>query len=159
MFVRGYERFCADCERTGADALIIPDLPMEERAKLKGVARAHGVDLIPLVAPTSGERIPGIVRDSSGFVYLVSSMGVTGVRGHIETDLRPLVAAVRAATDTPVAVGFGLSTPEQARSIAGVADGVIVGSAIVRLIEAHGPDAAPRLAEYVRSMKRRANGG
>lgn len=159
VFVRGYDRFCADCERTGVDALIIPDLPMEERGELKDVAQKHGVDLIPLVAPTSGERIPAIVRDAGGFIYLVSSMGVTGIRERIATDLAPLVAAVRGATTTPVAVGFGVATPEQARAIAGLADGVIVGSAIVRLIEKYGAEATPHLTEYVRSMKRAANGG
>lgn len=159
VFVRGYERFCTDCERVGVDALIIPDLPMEERPELLDIARLHGVDLIPLVAPTSGERIPAIVEDASGFVYLVSSMGVTGVRERIVTDLKALVAAVRESTDTPVAVGFGVAMPEQARNIAGIADGVIVGSAIVRLIEQYGDSAAPYLAEYVRSMKRAANGG
>lgn len=159
VFVRGYDRFCADCERVGVDALIVPDLPMEEREELMIAARKHGVDLIPLVAPTSGGRIPAIVREAEGFVYLVSSMGVTGVREHIETDLAPLVAAVRRATDAPVAVGFGVATPEQARAIAGVADGVIVGSAIVRLIERHGALAAPYLREFVRTMKRAANGG
>jgi tryptophan synthase alpha chain len=159
VFVRGYERFCGDCERSGVDALIIPDLPMEERGELKGIAQAHGVDLIPLVAPTSCERIPAVVRDAGGFVYLVSSMGVTGVRDRILTDLKPMVDAVRGATATPVAVGFGVSTPEQARLIAGLADGVIVGSAIVSLIEKHGLSAAAYLRKYVQSMKRAANGG
>ncbi len=157
VFVRGYGRFCADCARAGADAFIIPDLPMEERGELMDVARNHGVHLIPLVAPTSGGRIPAIVRDAGGFVYLVSSMGVTGVRDQITTDLEPLVAAVRGATNAPVAVGFGVATPEQAKAIAGLADGVIVGSAIVRLIEQYGAAAAPHLREYVRLMKRAAN--
>lgn len=153
VFHYGYEQFFTRCEQVGVDGIIIPDLPFEEKGELSWNASAHGVDVVSLVAPTSEQRIREIARDATGFLYVVSSMGVTGVRSEIKTDLKSILQAVRAATDLPAAVGFGINTPEQAEQIARIADGVIVGSAIVKLIERYGDDATSRVADYVRSMK------
>jgi tryptophan synthase alpha chain len=159
VFRMGYEPFFRRAASAGLDGVIIPDLPFEEQGELRDTARASGVDLISLIAPTSEERIRDIATQARGFVYLVSSLGVTGVRSEITTDLASMTTQIRAVTRTPVAVGFGIHTPEQAAQVARAADGVIVGSAIVRLVAEHGADAAPRIAEYVRTMKAAANGG
>lgn len=153
LFKYGYEKFFAECARSGLNGVIIPDLPFEEKAEVLELATANGVDIITLIAPTSEERVAMLARQATGFVYLVSSMGVTGVRSTIETDIPAIVASIRQNTNTPIAVGFGISTPEQARAIASSADGVIVGSAVVRIIEKHGSNAAKPLADYVRSLK------
>jgi tryptophan synthase alpha chain len=149
----GYEKFFARAEEAGLDGVIIPDLPFEEQHELSPAASAHGIDVISLVAPTSEERAGMIAAHATGFVYVVSSMGVTGVRNEIATDLAAITARVRAVTDVPVAVGFGVHTPEQARAVAETADGVIVGSAIVKIVAEHGENAAPHIADYARSMK------
>jgi len=148
----GYEAFFARCEEVGVDALIVPDLPYEEHGEVDGVARRHGVALISMVAPTSEDRIREIAATSTGFIYLVSSLGVTGVRSEITTDIASIVAQIRSVTDTPVAVGFGISTPEQARAMAQAADGVIVGSALVRLIERDGSGADQAIRDYAEAM-------
>jgi tryptophan synthase alpha chain len=153
VFHYGYERFFARCQQCGIDGIIIPDLPFEEQGELRDIAIAHGVDLISLIAPTSEERIAAIARNAKGFLYIVSSMGVTGERGEIKTDLASIIASVRAHTTLPVAVGFGIHTPEQATDIARLADGVIVGSAIVKLIAEYGDHAAGPIARYVSAMK------
>lgn len=153
VFHYGYERFFARCQRSGIDGIIIPDLPFEEQGELRDIAVAHGVDLISLIAPTSEERIAAIARNAKGFLYIVSSMGVTGERGEIKTDLASIIASVRAHTALPVAVGFGIHTPEQATDIARLADGVIVGSAIVKLVAEHGDKADVPIARYVSAMK------
>jgi tryptophan synthase alpha chain len=149
----GYEAFFATCAEVGVDGIIIPDLPYDEKGELASVAAANDVDVISLIAPTSAERITRIAAEATGYIYLVSSLGVTGVRSEITTDLGALVALIRKATDTPVAVGFGIHSPEQARAIAQVADGAIVGSAIVRMIAADPDGAAPTLTAYAREMK------
>ena len=153
VFHYGYEAFFARCEQVGVDGIIIPDLPFEEKRELSGIAANHGVDVISLIAPTSEQRIRDIAADATGFLYVVSSMGVTGVRSEIKTDLASILRAVREATDLPAAVGFGISTPEQAEQMARIADGAIVGSAIVKLIERYGADAVGPVSDYVRSMK------
>jgi tryptophan synthase alpha chain len=153
VFVYGYERFFVRCVKAGVDGLIIPDLPFEEKGELAGFARQSGVDLIALVAPSSEARIRRIVADATGFIYVVSSLGVTGVRSEIETDLASLLAVIRQTTKTPAAVGFGINTPEQAAHISGLCDGVIVGSALVRIAAESGDDAAGKLCRYVRAMK------
>ncbi|MDR1093713.1 MAG: tryptophan synthase subunit alpha [Clostridiales bacterium] len=153
VFRYGYGNFFRRCADTGVDGVIIPDLPFEEQGEARAASAKNGVDLISLVAPTSQERIRAIARSASGFVYIVSSMGVTGVRSAFETDIAALVRAVKAETRVPAAVGFGVSTPAQAAEIARHADGVIVGSALVRLVEQYGANAAPALREYVASMK------
>jgi tryptophan synthase alpha chain len=149
----GYEKFFAKCNEIGVDGIIIPDLPFEEQGELKTEAEHYGVNLISLIAPTSRERIEKIAKASKGFLYIVSSMGVTGVRSEIDTDISAIVKAAKAAGKTPCAVGFGINTPEQAAKFAKIADGVIVGSAIVRIIEKHGENASGYVYEYVKQMK------
>lgn len=146
-------RFMKNCRDAGIDAVIVPDLPFEEKGEIKPYCEKYGVALISLVAPTSDDRIAMIAREAEGFVYVVSSLGVTGVRSEIVTDLGQMISLVKAAKDIPCAVGFGISTPEQAKKIAAAADGVIVGSAIVKIIEQYGKASAEHVAEYVRSMK------
>jgi tryptophan synthase alpha chain len=153
VFRYGYDAFFAECARAGVDGVIIPDLPFEERGELAGAAAANEVDVISLIAPTSEARIAQIARAATGFVYVVSSMGVTGVRSEITTDLNQILRVIKSAANVPAAVGFGVSEPEQAEKIARIADGVIVGSAIVKIIEKHGGAATEHLREYVRSMK------
>lgn len=153
VFKYGYEKFFTECGQSGMDGVIIPDLPFEEKGEVLPVAQQHGIDVITLIAPTSSSRIRSLAADARGFVYLVSSMGVTGVREQISTDIAAMAREVHSATKTPVAVGFGISVPAQAATLARVADGVIVGSAIVKIIEEHGENAADALAKYVADMK------
>lgn len=153
VFHYGYERFFSRCQEAGIDGIIIPDLPFEEKGELDDIAAAHGVDLISMIAPTSEERIQKIAAEAKGFLYVVSSMGVTGVRSEITTNLGAILENIRKATDVPACVGFGINTPEQAAEIASIADGVIVGSAIVRLAEQYGGHAAEHIGAYVRKMK------
>lgn len=153
VFKYGYDRFCAKGQEVGLDGLIIPDLPFEEKNELAPIAASYDMDIISLIAPTSEDRIKKIAADSTGFVYVVSSMGVTGVRSEIKTDLASMLESIREATDNPAAIGFGISTPEQAKKMAGIADGAIVGSAIVKIIAEHGDDSTPYIVDYVKSMK------
>ena len=153
VFYYGYERFFSRCEDVGISGIIIPDLPFEEKGECSEIAAGHGVDVISMIAPTSEDRIRAIASDARGFLYVVSSMGVTGVRSEIKTDLASILAAIRQATDIPAGIGFGINTPEQAAEMAGLADAVIVGSAIVRIIAQHGKEAAPFISEYVGKMK------
>lgn len=152
VFVYGYDAFCARCAQAGISGLIIPDMPFEERGELAPIAAAHGVDVISLIAPTSAERIQMIARESTGYLYIVSSLGVTGTRSTITTDVGAIIERVRDATRTPAAIGFGINTPEQAAHYANMADGVIVGSAIVKIIAEHGAEALVPIREYVREM-------
>lgn len=152
VFTYGYEAFCKRCKEAGIDGLIIPDMPYEERGELDGIAKKYGVDIITLIAPTSRERIQMLAKDAAGYIYLVSSMGVTGVRNEITTNIAEMAAQIREVSDTPIAVGFGISTPEQAKKYSETADGVIVGSAIVKLIADHGENAGGAIYEYVKSM-------
>lgn len=153
VFHYGYEAFFSRCQSLGVDGIIVPDLPFEEKREAEEVAARFGVDVISLIAPTSKERIRLIAKEAKGFIYVVSSMGVTGVRSKITTDIAGMVKEIRAVTDTPCAIGFGISTPEQAAEMSGYADGVIVGSAIVKQIEKYGEKAEKALADYVSSMK------
>jgi tryptophan synthase alpha chain len=153
VFRYGYDAFFRRCNNTGLDGIIIPDLPFEEQAEVRQAASKHGVDLISLIAPTSEARIQEIAKSASGFIYLVSSLGVTGVRGEISTDLASIMAALRSVTKLPAAVGFGIHTPEQAARMARIADGVIVGSAIVKIAAEHGAGAAEHIYRYVKEMK------
>ena len=137
IFSYGVEKFCIACAKSGIDGLIIPDLPPEESTQLDTSTRKCGIDLIYLLAPTSPpERLKLVAERSRGFVYLVSVTGVTGARGKLPTDLEAFVARVRKVTDKPLCVGFGIATGEQARRVARIADGVIVGSRIIQLMEA-----------------------
>lgn len=153
VYKYGYEAFFSRCAACGVDGIIIPDLPFEEKGELTDIAAAHGVDLISLIAPTSEDRIRTIASEAKGFLYIVSSMGVTGVRSEIRTDLASILETARSAATVPAAVGFGINTPEQARTIARLADGVIVGSAIVKIVEQYGVQAAQPVFDYVKRMK------
>lgn len=153
VFHYGYEAFFEKCEELGVDGIIIPDLPYEEKGDLAEIAKTHGVDVISMIAPTSRQRIQMIAKEAKGFLYIVSSMGVTGVRNNIETDISAIVSSIREVTDIPAAVGFGISTPDQAETMAAASDGAIVGSAIVKLIEKHKDHAEEALREYVKTMK------
>lgn len=153
VFSYGTERFAKTAAETGIDGLILPDVPLEEREEFVYALRPHGLALIPLIAPTSHQRIADIAAHAEGFVYCVSSLGVTGVRSEITTDVDSMIRLVKKTRDIPCAVGFGISTPEQAKEIGAVADGVIVGSAIVKLCAQHGKNCVPYVEEYVRQMK------
>lgn len=153
VFVYGPDRFLERCHRAGICAIIVPDMPYEQKQDLQPYCTKHGVKLISMIAPTSEDRISMIASEAEGFIYIVSSMGVTGVRTFFSSNLEDMVTAVRRATDIPCAIGFGISTPEQARRMTDFADGAIVGSAIVRIIAEHGRDSVPYVAEYVRNMR------
>ena len=153
VFSYGAERFISTCSRIGIDGLILPDLPFEEKEEFLPLCWQYGVDLVSLIAPTSENRIAMIAREAEGFLYIVSSLGVTGVRSQIKTDLASIVEVVRQSTRIPCAIGFGISTPEQARAMAELSDGAIVGSAIIKLLEKYGKDAPAHVGEYVKSMK------
>ncbi len=153
VFSYGIPRFLDRCRDVGIDGLILPDVPFEEKDEFLPACREAGVDFISLIAPTSHQRIAKIAREAEGFLYLVSSLGVTGERSEITTDLGAIVSHIREQTDVPCAIGFGISTPPQAKAMSALADGVIVGSAIVRLLAEHGTDAPPYIRDYVASMK------
>ena len=153
VFHYGYERFFDRCKELGVDAIIIPDLPYEEKLEMEEPANARDVALISMIAPTSESRIRQIASEAKGFIYVVSSMGVTGVRSEIKTDIGAIVESIRKVTDVPCAIGFGISTPEQAKAMAAVSDGAIVGSAIVKIIAKYKDQAAPEVYKYVKSMK------
>lgn len=153
VFSYGTERFVRTCAEIGIDGIILPDVPFEEKGDFLSVCEQYGVDFISLVAPTSEHRIAMIAREAKGFLYVVSSLGVTGVRSEIKTDISSITDMVRANSSVPCAVGFGISNPEQARKMAAFADGVIAGSAIVRLVGQYGRDCVPYVADFVKSMK------
>ena len=153
VFSYGAERFFTACRDIGIDGLILPDLPYEEKEEFLPLCHQDGVDLISMIAPTSENRIAMIAKEAEGFLYLVSSLGVTGVRSEIKTDLASIAEVVRQNTDIPCAIGFGISTPEQAKKMADLSDGAIVGSAIVKIIAQHGKNAAGPVGEYVKQMK------
>ena len=147
------ERFMARCCECGIDGIILPDLPFEEKDEFAFVAKQYGVDIISLIAPTSENRIVMIAKEAKGFIYVVSSLGVTGERAEITTNIGDIVKVIRENTDVPCAVGFGISKPEQAQKMAALSDGVIVGSAIIKLLEKYGKDAPEHIGAYVREMK------
>ena len=154
VFSYGSEKFISICNEIGIDGLILPDLPFEEKEEFLPICHKYGVDLISLIAPTSDNRIAMIAKEAEGFIYIVSSLGVTGTRSEITTDLDSLVSKVRQNTDVPCAIGFGISTPEQAAKMTALSDGAIVGSAIIKIIEKYGKDAAEPVGKYIRSMKK-----
>lgn len=153
VFNYGYDKFFARCKKAGVDGIIIPDMPFEEKGELAEEAKKNGVDIISLIAPTSANRIQMIAKEAKGYVYVISSLGVTGMRSEIKTDLKSIIDLVKQATDVPAAVGFGINTPEQAAEISKISDGVIVGSAIVKIIEKYGENAAGEVYKYVKEMK------
>ena len=153
VYSYGTEKFVSICGDIGIEGLILPDLPFEEKEEFAPVCRRFGVALISFVAPTSENRVAMISKEAEGFLYIVSSLGVTGTRSEITTDLGSIVEVVRKNTDIPCAVGFGISTPEQAARMAALSDGAIVGSAIIKIIEKYGKDSPRHVGEYVKSMK------
>lgn len=153
VFSYGAEKFLATCREIGMDGIILPDLPYEERDEFYPLCQRYGVQLISLIAPTSENRIAMIAGEAEGFLYIVSSLGVTGTRSEIKTDLASIVEVVRQNTEIPCAIGFGISTPEQARKMADISDGAIVGSAIIKIIDKYGRNAPKYVGEYVKSMK------
>ena len=157
MFFYGYEEFFKRCNELEVDGIISPDIPFEEKGEIDPIAKKYGVDVISLIAPTSKQRIQMIADDATGFIYVASSLGVTGMRSEIKTDLESIIQDIREVTDIPVAVGFGINTPEQAENISKYSDGIIVGSAIVKIIEKYGVDATQHLKEYVEVMKKASN--
>lgn len=153
VFSYGAEKFISTCKEIGIDGIILPDLPFEEKNEFQPMCKQYGVDLISLIAPTSQKRIAMIAKEAEGFLYIVSSLGVTGTRNEITTDLASIVKVVRENTDIPCAIGFGISTPEQAKKMSALSDGVIVGSAIIKLIEKYGRDSEEAVGEYVKRIK------
>jgi tryptophan synthase alpha chain len=156
IFHYGCDRLCADAARAGIDGLLVVDLPPEEAAELKAPARANGLDIIYLLAPTTPiERARKVARSASGFLYYVSVVGVTGARTAVASDLEENVNNLRSVTELPIGVGFGISTPEQAAQVARFADAVVVGSAMSLLIEANlgSPELVKKVGELVGSMK------
>lgn len=153
VFAYGVDKFMKNAVDCGIDALIVPDMPFEEREELLPACEKFGITLIYLVAPTSKERAQAIAKESEGFVYCVSSLGVTGVRKEITTNIKEMVDTVKQGKDIPCAIGFGISTPEQAARMAAQSDGVIVGSAIVKMVARYGADCVEPVCGYVREMK------
>ena len=153
VFSYGSERFISRCAEVGIDGLILPDIPYEEKGEFVDITRRYGIDLVSLIAPTSEDRISMIASEAEGFIYVVSSLGVTGVRSSITTDISSLTAKIREVSKVPCAVGFGISNPKQASDMAQYADGVIVGSAIMKIVGEYGKDSPSHVAEYVKSMK------
>lgn len=153
VYVYGVDKFCKKAAELGVDALIIPDVPYEEKNEVAPFCDKYGIDLISFIAPTSHDRIKTIAKEAQGFVYCVSSMGVTGVRQKITTNLGEMTSLVREVTNVPAAIGFGISTPQQAREMAQYADGVIVGSAIVKICAQYGERCVPYVYDYVKEMK------
>ena len=153
IFSYGAERFISTCSEIGIDGIILPDLPFEEKDEFQQFCDRYGVDLISMIAPTSEQRIAMIASEAQGFIYIVSSLGVTGTRSEITTDLDSIIKIVRQNTNVPCAIGFGISTPEQAKKMAKLSDGVIVGSQIIKLIEKNGKSSANVIGHYVNRMK------
>lgn len=153
VFSYGMDKFMSRCQELRVDGIILPDVPLEEKSEFSEVASKYGIDMISLIAPTSENRIAEIAKDATGFIYVVSSLGVTGVRSEITTDIGSIVDVIRSNTDVPCAVGFGISKPEQAAKMSAISDGAIVGSAIIKIITEHGTDSAKYVGEYVKSMK------
>lgn len=154
IFTYGKERFMERCREYGIQGVIVPDMPFEEKGELREVCTKYGIEIISLIAPTSHERITAIAKEAEGYIYCVSSLGVTGMRKEISTDIQGMVDKVRQVTKVPCAVGFGISTPEQAQQMAAVSDGVIVGSRIVKIVEEYGEKSVPYVREYVENMKK-----
>ena len=152
VFSYGIESFVKKCNEVGIDGIILPDVPFEEKAEFDIMCKEYSIDFISLIAPTSHLRIAKIAKEASGFIYCVSSLGVTGVRSEINADVAQMIAHVREVSDIPCAIGFGISTPQQAREMSELADGVIIGSAIVRLCEQHGVDCVERVGDFVREI-------
>lgn len=153
IFSYGADRFLKTAAEIGMNGIIVPDVPFEEKQEFEPLCQKYGLDQISMIAPTSHDRIRAIAEQANGFLYCVSSLGVTGTRTAITTDIGAMVKLVKEVKDIPCAVGFGISTPEQAETMCRQADGAIVGSAIVKLIAQYGRDSVQPVADYVRTMK------
>ncbi len=153
IFSYGTKRFISTCRDIQIDGIIVPDVPFEEKDEFLPECKRYGVDLISMIAPTSEDRIAKIAHEAEGFLYIVSSLGVTGTRSEITTDLKAIINVVRKHTSIPCAIGFGISTPEQAKRMSEISDGAIVGSAIIKILAEYGSDSPVHVGEYVRSMK------
>lgn len=153
VFSYGIERFVKTAAEIGMNGIILPDIPFEEKEEFSSVCEQYGIDFISLIAPTSNDRISMIAKEAKGFIYCVSSLGVTGMRSSITTDIGTMIQTVKKSTDIPTAVGFGISTPQQAADISKKADGIIIGSAIVKIIAEHGRNSAPYVYDFVKSIK------
>ncbi|OUM20278.1 tryptophan synthase subunit alpha [Butyricicoccus porcorum] len=153
IFSYGAEKFLKTAAEIGMNGIIVPDVPFEEKQEFEPLCKKYGLAQISMIAPTSHDRIRAIAEQAEGFLYCVSSLGVTGTRSNITTDIGAMVKLVKEVNDIPCAVGFGISTPEQAESMCRQADGAIVGSAIVKLIAKYGRDSVQPVAEYVKSIK------
>ena len=153
VFRYGYDNFFKQCSVTGIDGIIIPDLPFEEKNEISEYAKKYDIKIVSLIAPTSQQRIEDIAKEAEGFLYVVSSMGVTGERNEIKTDLKSIIESVKRVTNVPTAIGFGIHSPQQANQMSKISDGVIVGSAIIKIIKQHGTDADSYIYDYVKSMK------
>lgn len=158
IFTYGKEKFIGRCVDCGIDGIIVPDMPFEENDELSDICEAEGIDLVSMIAPTSEKRAAMIAKDAKGFLYCVSSLGVTGVRSSISSEIEILIKNAKAVTDIPCCIGFGISTPEQAAQMSAISDGVIVGSAIVKIVAEHGKDCIPFVFEYVKKMKSAVSG-
>ena len=153
VFSYGVDKFMSLCKEVGIDGVILPDVPFEEKEEFSSVSSKYGIDMISLIAPTSEDRTAMIAKNAEGFIYVVSSLGVTGTRTEITTNIEDIVKVIRQNTSLPCAVGFGISNPQQARAMAEVSDGAIVGSAIIKILEKYGKDSPKYVGEFVREMK------
>lgn len=153
VYKYGKDRFLEKCNKVGIDGIIVADLPYEEREEILPTCNKYNIDLIPLIAPTSKDRIKMIAKEAKGFVYCVSSLGVTGVRSNITTDIKAMVDSVKSVSDIPCAIGFGIATKEQAKELAPYADGIIIGSAIVDIIAKYGEKSPEQVYQYVKKIK------
>ena len=152
VFSYGYDNFFKKAQEVGMLGIIIPDMPIEEKNEASEIAKKYNQEVISLIAPTSENRIKKIAEKSNGFIYLVSSLGVTGVRSEFKTDLKSIVSEIKKCTDTPVAIGFGISNPEAVKNMCKIADGAIVGSAIVRIVEEYGDKADDYIFDFCKKM-------
>lgn len=153
VFSYGIDRFCAKCAEVGINGMILPDVPFEEKEEFVDIFAKYNINLLSMIAPTSDDRIAMIAKEAKGFLYMVSSLGVTGTRSNISTDIGAMTAKVKAVSNVPCAVGFGISTPEQAKKMADLSDGAIVGSAIVKLCAEYKEECVPQVKAFVKAMK------
>jgi len=153
IFVFGVEKFARLCRECQVQAVIVPDIPFEEKEELAPYFEKEGIHFISLIAPTSNDRIQMIAKEANGFLYCVSSLGVTGVRTEIHTNIKEMIRLVKEVNEIPCAIGFGISTPEQAKEMCSISDGIIVGSAIVKIIEKFGENCIHPVKEYISKMK------
>ncbi|MCL1882841.1 MAG: tryptophan synthase subunit alpha [Defluviitaleaceae bacterium] len=153
IFAYGKERFMERCHDCGIDGVVVPDIPYEEKTELASACEKFGIAQISIVAPTSKERTETIAREAEGFLYCVSTLGVTGIRDEIRTNMKEIIDKVRNVSKIPCAIGFGISTPEQARDMASVSNGVIIGTAIVKIIAEYGVDSVEPVKQYVSRIR------